>query len=263
MLIAARQPDGTIISAVGMSGGETQVRCGDRAYQELVLTTPAGPAFVGGGAFDLEGNLAGIVGRCGNRPVVLRAADIGKALQAGTALESRLMQSFGVRVVALDSMSRRYFAVDSGALVLEVVRDSPAGEAGLRPGDVIVAVDSLPVRSIEELAALPPEPKAGQSLAVMRDGRTTRIELTREGRPSSAPLGLDLVSAPEGLPVARVERGSRAAQAGLRAGDRLLRVGRLEPRTVDEAQRLLGRADREPLFLVYLRDGSERGVVLR
>lgn len=47
-----------------------------------------------------------------------------------------------------------FFSDDSGALVQEVVPDTPAAGAGLRPGDLIVAVDDAPVsieRSLSDL----------------------------------------------------------------------------------------------------------------
>lgn len=47
------------------------------------------------------------------------------------------------------------FGQVGGLLVIKVARRSPADHAGLRPGDIILAVDHKPVRSLDELRQLP------------------------------------------------------------------------------------------------------------
>jgi S1-C subfamily serine protease len=263
VLAAARQADGSVVSAVGMSGGQTLLRCGDRTYRELVLATPLDSAFKGGALFDLEGDLIGIVGRCGERYVALAAADVQRALTEARAPEARLLQSHGVGAVALDEPAQRYFASDSGVLVAQVTRRSTADAAGLRPGDIIVAVDTVPVRAPEELAALlPPDLGTGRTLTLIRDGRPSRAKMTAPSPPPAPALGLELARPDEGLPLIGIEPGSRGERAGLRAGDRILRIGPLQPRTTAQARQALQRTDRQPVYLVYLRDGSERGVML-
>lgn len=58
-------------------------------------------------------------------------------------------------------------AADSGAIVLELEPGSPAARAGLRPGDVIVAVDGRPVDAVEQVLA-----------ALRRSGAGDRLRLT-------------------------------------------------------------------------------------
>jgi 2-alkenal reductase len=91
-----------------------------------------------------------------------------------------------------------------GALVLEVVEDSPAQEAGLRGsgetvsidgvdvrtgGDVIVGVDDRDVSSMDDLIVhLVEEAQPGQeiTLSVLREGREHRIDVTVTERPQDS-----------------------------------------------------------------------------
>jgi len=63
----------------------------------------------------------------------------------------------------------RYNGVE-GVLVLKVAPDSPAGDAGLRPGDVIRSVNRQPVRSVAELEAAVKKSSDGLLLNIQRDG---------------------------------------------------------------------------------------------
>jgi len=78
----------------------------------------------------------------------------------------------GVSLTDLTSELREYFGApkDSGALVASVEDNSPADKAGLRVGDVILAVDGKEVESTWDLRA---------QLRDKKDGDTARIEVLR------------------------------------------------------------------------------------
>ncbi len=90
--------------------------------------------------------------------------------------------------------------VESGALVSEVVDDSPAGKAGIKGGgdetrfqgvpvekggDVIVAIDGKPVTSSSDVARLIASRRPGETVTfeVVRDGEHQDIDVKLEARP--------------------------------------------------------------------------------
>lgn len=74
----------------------------------------------------------------------------------------------GVQVANIDPRARRQFGIQSriqGALIVDVDQDSPAYEAGLRPGMVILEIDRQRVRSADDAVELTKEmPEDGRTL---------------------------------------------------------------------------------------------------
>ncbi|MBN1658846.1 MAG: PDZ domain-containing protein [Anaerolineae bacterium] len=78
-----------------------------------------------------------------------------------------------------------------GAMVLEVVAGTPAQEAGLRAGDLIVALDRTPINALHDLADVLAQYEPGDrvTLGVQRGGETMTLRLvlgehpTQRGRP--------------------------------------------------------------------------------
>ena len=95
----------------------------------------------------------------------------------------------GVDLLELTPELRRHFNAgeDAGVLVAHVESDSPAADAGLAVGDVLVAIDGKPVKSSWDLRELIAPRKAGDQIAleVVRDGARRQLQATlveREGR---------------------------------------------------------------------------------
>lgn len=177
-----------------------------------------------------------------------------------------------------------------GALVNEVVPDSPAEKAGIEPGDVIRAVDGTRIYQPSELPPLIGNKAPGTrvKLTVFREGRERDYTLTlapldrslvagrASGAPqpgaapsaSSNPLGLvgqplaDAerrqlgVEAGKGVRIGRVE-GVAARRAGIQPGDVVLRVGRDEVNSPAELDRAL--RDARPGDTVMLLVRNARG----
>jgi len=57
----------------------------------------------------------------------------------------------GVQVKNLSDQLQKYFEVVSGVLIEEVVKDSPAGKAGLMAGDVVISINDRKIEDAEDL----------------------------------------------------------------------------------------------------------------
>jgi len=73
-----------------------------------------------------------------------------------------------------------------GVVALEVVEGSPAAQAGLRPGDVIVRMDDANVDTVEDLFGELRQRRPGSQarLTFIRDGREQQVTVTLADRPS-------------------------------------------------------------------------------
>lgn len=84
----------------------------------------------------------------------------------------------GARLADLvPGLARHFAGADAGALVLEVRAGSPAAEAGLEPGDVIVAVDGRPVRDVDGVRDAADGDRL--DLEVVRDGGRRTLTIDR------------------------------------------------------------------------------------
>ncbi len=90
----------------------------------------------------------------------------------------------GVGIQSLGEQLADYFGVEQGVLVTSVEEDSPAASAGLKAGDVIVAVEDEDVEDPEDLFEALSEREAGPvELRIVRDRaeRTVTVELEERG----------------------------------------------------------------------------------
>ena len=84
------------------------------------------------------------------------AAPVAAATTLQGVSQARGRTALGVRTVPIDQgLQARFRLSDAqGAYVIGVVEDLPASRAGIPPGSVIVAIDSRPVRSPQDLTRL-------------------------------------------------------------------------------------------------------------
>ncbi len=181
-----------------------------------------------------------------------------------------------------------------GVLVVSVVDDSPAAEAELAPGDVIVAFGGEPIGDIKDLtrgvAAAGPDRDVAMEF-VRGDRRMTvdvrlaanpeEVAAARATRPSGSEptdLGLSLVPlTPEarhrydvvegtvGALLVGVDRDGAAGMAGLRPGDVIVRVGRetvSDPADVAERVDRLRADDRSTVVFQIIRGEGRRFVAV-
>ena len=151
----------------------------NHALRDLIQTdVPINPGNSGGPLVDAQGRVVGIT-----TAIIPYARGVGFAVPVSTALAALArFQEMRSSVQARDGVRLGIggAAADNGVLVLEVLPDSPAARASLRPEDVIVAVAGHPVRSSQDLMEALRPLRAGQSVEVTflrgsRQGRTTVI----------------------------------------------------------------------------------------
>lgn len=201
----------------------------------------------------------------------------------------------GVALRAVDAEMQKALGLGSttGAIVEDVTAGSPAERAGLRPYDVITAIDGRQVDSDDATIRLVSRGVPGQTTRVRywRDGRGHEVTLKLAERPlrtsasdavSPSPgrsplnappeLGLSLIEVHAGnarrydvpadmtgLLVQRVEPVSTAAEAGIERGQIVLHVNRRPVSTMTGLRRILEQAEPgEPLALLLFDPGLDQ-----
>ena len=250
--------------------GTAQVRCGGRTVDEVLTNVAWSREMTGGGLFDLDGNLLAVVTPCGERFTAVAADGVAEILRDAQSLEGQLLRHYGLRVESLSVPEQEYFALHAGLLVREVWAGYRADEAGLEPGDVLVAFNTFPAADIEQLWPLVDEATRGIFLlTVDRHGEVVSILLPAagaaaddEGEPEGA-AGLVWQPPATGLTVDSVAADSRAADAGIRAGDRLLRIDGIEIVDADQVRDVLAPDRGTAAFVELERAGRRFGLLLR
>jgi Do/DeqQ family serine protease len=257
-----------IVSALGRSGLSPE------GYEDFVQTDASiNPGNSGGALVNLRGELIGIntaiIGPAGGNvgigfavPSNMARAVMTQIVTHGEVRRGRL----GVELVDLTFDLAKKLGVTTldGAAIATVQPGSPAEKAGLRPRDVVTAMNGRPIRSAAELRARLGLTAVGEEveLKVVRGGQPGTIRarvgapeaMARgNGQPVPQLPGLSVVEIERGSPlyqriqgliVAAVDHGSRAWSAGFRPGDIIYAVNRRRVRTHAELVSALRGADR-------------------
>src|SRR3954469_14205661 len=252
-----------IVSALGRSGLSVE------GYEHFIQTdAPINPGNSGGALINLKGELIGInsaiIGPAGGNvgigfavPSVMAKAVMDQLVRFGEVKRGRLG-------IAMSNAT----GVD-GAQIGEGEPNSPASAAGIRKGDIVLALNGHPVRGSAELRArLGVVPAGGTGEHNEKRGKETEIIKARiaEVEKSSA---AGAQSVPElagaalgeverrGLPgknravgVGAVEPGSRAFGHGIRAGDLIIGVNQRRVTSVPELSKALRQQGRLALNVV-------------
>jgi serine protease Do len=259
-VVAVWHQEGDLGFSPGHYTETRQARCGELPVEEVGTSLALSAEMAGGGLFDLDGALMAVILPCGGGYAALSPSSVSRLIRLGRSLEGQILALHGMRTAPLAGAGRSHVGVQDGALVTEVWKGHPADRAGLRPGDVIVALGEHPVASPEDLAPLLLPAELGASVVRVRRGeRTLDIDLppgpgSQAGSEDGA-HGVVLDSAAPGFVVGSISPGSPADEAGLLPGDRILRVDNRQPRSTAELRRLL---DRPGSMFVELERGERR-----
>lgn len=176
-----------VVSALGRS-----LRAQSGRLMDDVIQTDAAlnPGNSGGPLVNSRGEVIGV-----NTAMILPAQGISFATSIDTAkfVASRLIRDGKVsrsyiglagQNVPLPRRIVRYYdlAVESGILIVSFEANSPARNAGLREGDIIVALDDHPTAGIDDLHKLLSEDRIGHksSVVVIRGTEKLRLEVIPE-----------------------------------------------------------------------------------
>jgi serine protease Do len=158
----------------------------------LQIDAPLNPGNSGGPLFDLQGEVVGM-----NTAIV---APNGGSVGIGFAIPSNALAPIVAELRASGFIRRGWLGVsieslpddagrDAGVIVTGVTAGGPAEMAGIRPGDVLLAVNGTSVPSTLDLlrtvAALPPGSRT--SVTLNRNGARMALPITVGERPANAP----------------------------------------------------------------------------
>ena len=243
-------------------------------YDDFIQTDASiNPGNSGGPLFNMRGEVVGI-----NTAIVAQGQGIGFAIPVNMAKqiipqlrdEGRVTRGWlGVTVQALNKELADSFGLDSthGALVNEVIEDSPADKAGLKRGDIIVEYDGTRVDELNDLPRLVAATPVGETVRVkvFRDGkeRTIKVEIGRlddgerelaaDDEEGGGALGItaanvtpELVErysleSDQGILITKIDPEGPAADANLRVGDLIIEADGKEVRSVKEFEAVVGK----------------------
>lgn len=216
-------------------------------YGPLIQTdAPLNPGNSGGPLVDSAGRMVGVsviiyvTSEKGPRGVgfAVPVNELKKRLRELKRGEPVKYPYLGVMVDEFQGPMALAFGLDAGGALIDAVKDgSPARAAGLKAGEVIRAISGERVGSPGDFASALWRKKPGETIELelasaggrSRKVRATLAEKTSGGRPDPVRLspaastlawwrGLRLVESESGARVAALFPGSKAAEAGLRAG---------------------------------------------
>lgn len=183
--------DHTVTTGVVSAKGRPATVDG-RQYENLLQTDASiNPGNSGGPLLNLRGEVIGI-----NTAINEEAQGIGFAIPTGTVQsvledlkngENTVVPWAGVQVRTVDQDAADYLGLEQaeGALVVGVLADSPAQEAGLRQWDVIVEFNGQEISNADELVAVIKAVQVGRQVRVLlvREQQLHAVEITIAERP--------------------------------------------------------------------------------
>ncbi|MEI6970593.1 MAG: DegQ family serine endoprotease [bacterium] len=253
-----------VVSAKGRSG------MGIADYEDMIQTDAAiNPGNSGGPLLDIDGKVIGINTAIFSRDGCYMGIGFATPINMARAIKDQLLTSgrvvrgyLGIAIQDFNSeLAEQFGAKDqTGILVTEVARSSPAEKAGLQEEDVILKLDDNDVESVGAFrnTIASATPGTAVALTILRDGTRKAIKAVcgtlpddstvpaLHGEESAGSLGLSIRelthdiatrlgdSTGEGVLVNSVDPSGLAAANGIEAGDLIASVNRKPVRTVDD-----------------------------
>lgn len=274
-----------IVSALSRSG------LGIEGYEDFIQTDASiNPGNSGGALVNLRGELVGIntaiFSQSGGNIGIGFAIPINLAMQITEQLleKGKVQRGFlGVSTQDLNPALIEAFELKQkkGAVITNVVEDSPAGKAGLQPGDILIKINGLEVKNANDVRNRFGLLAIGEKVVfdILRGGKSKKITTTVTGKqetrsPEAINKRLEGVTinnigsdyhyygSIEGVYVVGVQRNSPAWRSGLRKGDVITSVNRLAVKNMEMFLKLVN-GKNEPLLLRILRGNAAAFIVIK
>jgi serine protease Do len=298
-VLAAGNPFGlsqTITAGIVSAKGRDET--GIAEYGNFIQTDAAiNPGNSGGPLLNIDGEVIGIntaiYTRTGGYMGIGFAIPINQAIQIKDQLikYGKVSRSvLGVYLQEVDEDLASSFGLEEkgGVLINQVVEDSAAEEAGIKGGDIVVAMNGKKVIKLQafrnQVASTPPNSKI--ELRVFRDGKYKDIvAITQEMEGSEAEekvaepalyekLGLTVeslesetaqrlrIAVDEGILVTEVEQGGAAWRSGIQPGQVITSVNRQAVESVRDFKKVLADIDSNKILLFVTDGRSSRFIVV-
>jgi serine protease Do len=258
-------------------------------YDNFIQTDASiNPGNSGGPLFNSQGLVVGI-----NSAIVSGGQGIGFAIPINAVKDilPQLKETghvvrgwLGVTIQPMTPQLAESFGLKEakGALVSEVIKDSPAARAGLRRGDIIVSLDGKEVDNIGDLPRLVAAIPVGEKIKIglHRDGKSMEVTAkvgklaeteeetsTAEGA-SAGTLGLTVVdvtpdaarayglASEKGALVTAIDPSGPAADSDLRPGDLIIEVDGSQIDQVKDFAEIAGKAKKGQVLRLLVQRGE-------
>ncbi|MGE0711501.1 MAG: PDZ domain-containing protein [Planctomycetota bacterium] len=272
---------GMPVYGLGVIGRRAPLDARGTGYDDCLISDAFAPGACHGVLLDLDGALLGLASRTKARPgpccPVIPAETVQRIAARLMRGEEQRKGFLGVQVQELTPAMAEALNLQGkqGALVREVTPGSPAEQAGIQVGDLIVELDGYRgERGIAWLSEKVEDTKPGTECAarVIRDGKEVKLQVKIGERPARIPtlaqgerakgepgalpdLGFEAGALDEatakrygyepgtkGVVVTKVTPDGPAAAAGIEAGFLILRVNQRKVETLEELHDALAEA---------------------
>jgi len=297
-VIAIGNPFGlshTVTAGIVSAKGRSEI--GVANYEDFIQTDAAiNFGNSGGPLLNLDGKAVGIntaiIGPGGNVGIGLAIPiNMAKGVYEQLKDNGKVVRGFlGVEIGNLESGMGEFFAAgsDKGAIVMSVVKDSPAEKAGIKADDIVVELQGEPVTGANELMNRIAVQKPGTEveLVILREGKRKTFTVTLEKRPQDGSfsggsgsvtqdqLGLSVQTLTDelaqrlgyenlsGVVVTEVEAGSLADEYEMQPGTLIMEINREPVRNVRQFKEALAKARKEGRLLLRVRTEERTRLVL-
>jgi serine protease Do len=230
-VIAIGEPFGLQATVTaGIISAKERTQFGGPYSDYLQTDASINPGNSGGPLFNLKGEVVGI-----NSAIISGANTIGFAIPIAVVKQilpqlkdkGKVVRGFlGVQPQAItaDMVEQLGLKSTRGALLADVVKESPADQAGLKPGDVVVAMNGKSVSDNNQLT---------RDVGVVQPGQSVKLDVMREGKQRS----FDVKLAPRPDETEQTGRVGNSGGPSEKNGDVLgLQVEDLTPQLARRAQ---------------------------